>query len=96
MATLKMMMQQAAPVRSSFFLPMWFMSARRRRALHNLYDFCRCVDDAVDEVASAQEAQHNLEDWKHELYAIYHGMPLHLVVPHLLRKAYLRRFPQKV
>lgn len=81
--------EQPTPVRSSFFLPMWFMPARKRHALHALYDFCRAVDDAVDEALSPAEAKENLAAWKRELDAIYTGQPLHPVssaFQHAVRK----------
>lgn len=65
------------PPKSSFFLPMWFMPPARRHALHTLYDFCRCVDDAVDEAVSTKEALEGLHHWQQELRDVYHGAPFH-------------------
>ena len=58
---------------SSFYFPMRFLSAPRRRALHALYAFCRAADDAVDEAENEADAIARLAEWRRELDAAFAG-----------------------
>ncbi|MFO1054276.1 MAG: squalene/phytoene synthase family protein [Planctomycetota bacterium] len=59
--------------RSSFLGAFMLLPARRRDALAAVYAFCRVVDDAGDEAASAQLAREGLAFWSAELDAIARG-----------------------
>ena len=75
---------------SSFYYALRFLPAARRKALYAVYAFCRAVDDAVDETASA-DAAGLIAEWRAELERCYRGMPLHPVTVALA--ASLEQFP---
>ncbi|HVI51248.1 MAG TPA: squalene/phytoene synthase family protein [Candidatus Sulfotelmatobacter sp.] len=60
---------------SSFFLAMRLLGGRRRRAMFALYDFCRAVDDVVDEGDAAPgQRLAELEAWRERVKRLY-GRP---------------------
>ncbi|MGH9332005.1 MAG: presqualene diphosphate synthase HpnD [Vicinamibacterales bacterium] len=55
---------------TSFYYSFLVLPAEKRRAIVAVWDFCRAVDDAVDE---ARETQASLQRWRQELDACYGG-----------------------
>jgi 15-cis-phytoene synthase len=72
---------------TSFYYSFLVLPPQKRRAIIAVWDFCRAVDDAVDEVVPEQEWAGGLTDeararaiaqiasWRSELDAAYHGTP---------------------
>lgn len=72
---------------TSFYYSFLVLPPRKRSAIVAVWDFCRAVDDAVDEVvpdaewagglteSARQLAMSQLADWRHELEAVYTGTP---------------------
>src|SRR5215203_5280639 len=70
---------------TSFYYSFLVLPARKRRAIVAVWDFCRAVDDAVDQVVPESErrgglsgeararASAQLSAWRVELGAIYAG-----------------------
>ena len=56
---------------SSFGIAMRLMPARRRRAIHAVYAFCRCVDDLVDDGHPEADARAGLDFWSDEVARAY-------------------------
>lgn len=72
---------------TSFYYSFLVLPPRKRSAIIAVWDFCRAVDDAVDEVVPESEwqgeltpegrcrAAKQLADWRAELAACYDGVP---------------------
>lgn len=72
---------------TSFYYSFLVLPPRKRHAIIAVWDFCRAVDDAVDEVVPEEEWQGGLTDaarakasrevagWRSELAAVYGGTP---------------------
>jgi phytoene synthase len=72
---------------TNFYYSFLVLPPRKRRAIVAVWDFCRAVDDAVDQVVPEHErrgrlspdaharATSQLRDWRTELDAIYTGAP---------------------
>jgi len=72
---------------TSFYYSFLVLPARKRTAMIAVWDFCRAVDDAVDEVVPEDEWKGGLTDeararaaselagWRTELQAVYAGTP---------------------
>jgi phytoene synthase len=72
---------------TSFYYSFLVMPPRKRNAIIAVWDFCRAVDDAVDEVvpeaewkggltdAARAQATREIAGWRHELEALYTGTP---------------------
>ncbi|HEX5106987.1 MAG TPA: presqualene diphosphate synthase HpnD [Vicinamibacterales bacterium] len=72
---------------TSFYYAFLVLPANKRRAMISVWDFCRAVDDAVDEVVpesgwqggltaeARAEATRQLCTWRTELEAVYAGTP---------------------
>jgi 15-cis-phytoene synthase len=72
---------------TSFYYSFLVLPPRKRRAIVAVWDFCRAVDDAVDEVVAEQEwaggltadarakASLQIAGWRSELEAVYTGTP---------------------
>ena len=62
---------------TSFYYSFLVLPARKRRAIIAVWDFCRAVDDAVDEAPDATVARNRLSLWRDELAACYapNGLP---------------------
>ena len=71
--------RKAAASGSSFYYSFLFLPAPRRRAITELYAFCREVDDVVDETAEMQVAAAKLAWWRAEVANLYRGNPQHPV-----------------
>jgi phytoene synthase len=60
---------------TSFYYSFLVLPPRKRRAIIAVWDFCRAVDDAVDEVPANADACGQLAMWRVELDACYSGTP---------------------
>jgi phytoene synthase len=60
---------------TSFYYAFLVLPPRKRNAIVAVWDFCRAVDDAVDEAGSSEDQQRGLALWRGELAAIYAGAP---------------------
>jgi len=72
---------------TSFYYSFLVLPPRKRAAIIAVWDFCRAVDDAVDEVVPEEEwkggltadartrATQQLDEWRHDLDAVYSGEP---------------------
>jgi phytoene synthase len=58
---------------TSFYYSFLVLPPRKRRAIVAVWDFCRAVDDAVDEVPVGVDAAQQLRAWRAELAACYAG-----------------------
>jgi len=69
--------------KTSFYYSFLVLPPEQRHAIVAVWDFCRAVDDAVDEIAVGEDepgrtsaldqARHALEDWRAELARCYDG-----------------------
>jgi squalene synthase HpnD len=66
---------EARASKSSFYLAMRLMPAAQRRAMFEIYSFCRAVDDIADDGASPEAARAGLQGWRDDLAALYAGKP---------------------
>jgi phytoene synthase len=72
---------------TSFYYSFLVLPPRKRNAIVAVWDFCRAVDDAVDEVvpeeewaggltqAAVQQASREVAGWRRELACVYGGTP---------------------
>lgn len=62
---------------TNFYYSFLVLPPEKRRAIVAVWDFCRAVDDATDEVAAGEEARAaaELARWRHELDACFSGQP---------------------
>lgn len=58
---------------TSFYYSFLVLPRRKRNAIIAVWDFCRAVDDAVDEEAEATRAAQALTTWRAELASCYNG-----------------------
>ena len=77
---------------TNFYYSFLVLPPRQRRAIVAVWDFCRAVDDAVDEKASGTDreaarraAASELCSWRRELAACYDGGPVHTAEAEQLR-----------
>lgn len=63
--------------RSTFYLAMLLLPARRRAALFALYDVARAIDDVADGPGSVPERREALARWRADVAAIFEGTPAH-------------------
>ncbi len=71
---------EAAARRSSFYVGFLFLPSEKRRALTEVYGFCRMIDDIVDSGELTRvEAEKRLEFWREEIARLYEGRPGHPV-----------------
>lgn len=61
--------------KSSFYLAMRLMPAAQRRAMFEIYSFCRAVDDIADDGFATDVALARLDLWRADLAALYAGRP---------------------
>lgn len=61
--------------KTSFYYSFLVLPARQRRAIVAVWDFCRAVDDAVDEVDDRAVATRTLACWREELDRCWRGVP---------------------
>lgn len=60
---------------SSFQWAMRLLPARKRRAIHAVYAYCRTVDDLADGPGTVLDKQAALAAWRDEINALYDGRP---------------------
>jgi phytoene synthase len=60
---------------TSFYYSFLVLPPRRRSAIVAVWDFCRAVDDAVDEAPAGASAHDGLSQWRDELAACYANAP---------------------
>jgi phytoene synthase len=72
----------AKTIQSNFFYSFLFLPKQKREAIINVYEFCRAIDDIVDDIAenppnglASRDAQTELEKWRVELGNLYAGNP---------------------
>jgi phytoene synthase len=60
---------------TNFYYSFLVLPAHKRRAIVAVWDFCRAVDDAVDEAADRDltQAEWELTRWRQELFACFDG-----------------------
>jgi 15-cis-phytoene synthase len=58
---------------TNFYYSFLVLPAGKRRAIVAVWDFCRAVDDAVDEIADQAKAQCEIQRWRGELAAVFDG-----------------------
>jgi phytoene synthase len=58
---------------TNFYYSFLVLPAEKRHAIVAVWDFCRAVDDAVDEIADAAEAACEIARWRKELAASFDG-----------------------
>ena len=58
---------------TNFYYSFLVLPADKRRAIVAVWDFCRAVDDAVDEAADANAAMTEITRWRGELAAAFEG-----------------------
>jgi phytoene synthase len=76
---------------SNFYYAFLFLPRERREALETVYDYCRLVDDVVDEEAPVEQKIAGIEKWRRELDAVYGDAHTDHPVSLKLREA-VRRF----
>jgi len=59
--------------KTSFYYAFLILPAEQRRAIIAVWDFCRAVDDAVDEPEGAEAARAAVQFWRDELARVYGG-----------------------
>ena len=64
-----------APIarRSSFYLAMRILPPEQRRAMYEIYAFCRAVDDIADDGGPRSERVAMLDRWRADLGNLYAG-----------------------
>lgn len=60
---------------SNFYYAFLFLPADKRRAMRNVYGFCRIIDDIVDEEVAGRDPAAELDRWREEIFACYKGWP---------------------
>ena len=65
---------------SSFYRGMRILPRAEREAMFEIYSFCRAVDDIADDPGPREPRRGQLQAWRSDIDAIYHGAP----PPHLL------------
>jgi phytoene synthase len=69
-------------IQSNFFYSFLFLPKEKREAIINVYQFCRTIDDIVDDLnknsssgLASQSAHRELDKWRVELANLYAGNP---------------------
>jgi phytoene synthase len=60
---------------SNFYYSFLLLPAAKRKAIENVYTFCRLLDDIVDEDPEGRDLQAELEAWREEIEACFAGQP---------------------
>jgi len=60
---------------SNFYYSFLLLPSAQRRAIKDVYAFCRLLDDVVDEDQTGRDPYAELEHWRAEVEAIYQGCP---------------------
>jgi phytoene synthase len=58
---------------TNFYYSFLVLPPAKRRAIVSVWDFCRAVDDAVDEATDAAAAREEIARWRHELAVVFEG-----------------------
>lgn len=85
-------------IQSNFFYSFLFLPKHKREAIIDVYQFCRAVDDVVDDIAETagyghtrEAAKVELDQWRAEIEGLYDGRPTR-PTSHKLQTV-LARFP---
>jgi 15-cis-phytoene synthase len=65
--------QWARATSSNFYYSFLLLPKAKRRAIKDVYAFCRLLDDIVDEDQSGRNAHHELAFWRKEVESWYQG-----------------------
>jgi 15-cis-phytoene synthase len=60
---------------SNFYYSFLLLPSAKRRAINDVYNFCRLLDDIVDEDQKGRDALGELQSWRDEVEACYQGCP---------------------
>ena len=60
---------------SSFYAAMRILPREQREAMFQIYDFCRQVDDIADSDGPRDARLTELQQWRDDIDALYHGRP---------------------
>jgi 15-cis-phytoene synthase len=60
---------------SNFYYSFLLLPRAQRRAIKDVYEFCRLLDDVVDEDQTGRNPYAELEHWREEVESIYRGVP---------------------
>ncbi|HEU4390839.1 MAG TPA: presqualene diphosphate synthase HpnD [Blastocatellia bacterium] len=60
---------------SNFYYAFIFLPKNKRQAIKTVYEFCRIVDDLVDETPGKGDPFAGLDMWREEIEACYQGLP---------------------
>jgi squalene synthase HpnD len=85
---------KVAATGTSFYWAMRLLPEARRAAMYAIYAFCREVDDIADSDARDTDKRVALDDWRHEIDAIFAGtskLPLGRVLAEDVARFHLRR-----
>jgi len=85
---------KVAAAGTSFYWAMRLLPEARREAMYAIYAFCREVDDIADSEAPDEDKRAALDEWRHEIDAIFAGtsrLPLGRVLAEDARRFHLRR-----
>lgn len=80
---------------SNFYYSLLFLPRARREAMYAVYAFCRAVDSAVDDTGPETDPHEQLNRWRAELNAAYHGTPTSPVTISLAEHARRLQIPQE-
>ena len=58
---------------TNFYYSFLVLPPEKRRAIVAVWDFCRAVDDAVDEAGAGEPARRQVARWREELAAVFEG-----------------------
>ncbi len=61
---------------SNFYYSFLLLPATKRRAIKDVYAFCRLLDDIVDEDQTGRDPQAELQAWRDEIESCYAGCPM--------------------
>ncbi len=60
---------------SNFYYSFLLLPSNKRKAIGNVYEFCRMLDDIVDEDHAGRDPGAELQKWRDEVEACYEGLP---------------------
>jgi phytoene synthase len=60
---------------SNFYYSFLLLPRNKRKAISNVYAFCRMLDDIVDEDHAGRDPYAELQQWREEIMACYEGFP---------------------
>jgi len=69
--------------RTNFYYAFVFLPKKKREAIFAAYAFSRHTDDIIDDAPSPDQAKHDIDIWRNELQACYHGSPTHPIAINL-------------